>query len=150
MTSTEMLTLYRERYNISSNSNDDKLDDELYLLLNIGVNRFIKQRFTGNNFRGVPFEQDQKRKDDLRTLIKTSSDITANVGGIPEIPNGKKYNIPADFLFLIKGYYKITNDWFSSKPITHDESYKFIQTIYNKLLLEKVKYYMMMIQHLHY
>lgn len=139
MTSAEMLTLYRERYNLSSNTNDDKLDDELYLLLNIAVNRFIKQRFTGNNVRSIPFEGDQKRMDDLRTLIKKSGEIAVDVASIDEIPNGKQYLIPSDFLFLIKGYYKIGNNWCSFEAISNDDSYTFIQSVHNTPFIREAK-----------
>lgn len=39
--------------------------------LNRGLEKFYKTRYTGSNPKGLGFEQDQKRIDDLRTLICT-------------------------------------------------------------------------------
>ena len=33
MNAAEMVTLFRERYNLSTNTNDEKLDEEIYLYL---------------------------------------------------------------------------------------------------------------------
>lgn len=39
--------------------------------LNRGLERFYKTRYSGINYKGLGFEQDQKRIDDLRTLVRT-------------------------------------------------------------------------------
>jgi hypothetical protein len=139
MTSNEMIQFFVERYNLSSNSNDDKEDDEIYLLLNAAVNRVIKNRFTGNNDRFVPFDGDQKRSDDLRTLIKKSGELTPSVASISEIPNGKKYTIPTDFMFFIKAFCKIGNNWVSCEYVSLKDSYVWIQSQYNLPIIRQGK-----------
>ena len=94
MTAAEMLVYFRERYNLSSNVNFGKQDDELYLYLNAAVSRFIKTRVTGNNARQTGFQGDQKRIDDLRTLVtKASVTLTAEA----EISNGSNFPMPVDY-----------------------------------------------------
>ena len=60
----------------------DQLDDNLtkpttsdieYWLM-AGLDKFIKTRYSGINFKQTGFEQDQKRIDDLRTLVPLQSD----------------------------------------------------------------------------
>lgn len=141
MTEQEMIVFFHERYNLSSNSNDDKEDDEVYLLLNAGVSRFVKTRYTGNNSRSIPFEADNKRSDDLRTLITTSGEIVVSVSSIDEIPNGKKYQIPSDYMFLIRGYCKIGNSWYSCDKIPLTDVNKWIETPVHKPIIRDGKLY---------
>ena len=44
--------------------------EELDFWINDSIQRFVKTRYTGNNFHGKAFEQSQKRTDDLYTLVK--------------------------------------------------------------------------------
>jgi hypothetical protein len=146
MTSAEMLIYFRERYNLSKFANQGKLNSELYLYLNAAVNRFIKTRFTGNNIRQIKFEGDQKRTDDLRTLIKTSTDIT-KVGNLTHIVNGSTYAIPNDYLFGLN-YYVLGEDvagienndiWYSCDIITTEQAEKFIERDKNKPIIDTPK-----------
>lgn len=139
MTGQEMIQLFVERYNLSSNSNDDKDDDEIYLLINSAVNRFIKTRFTGNNERFIPFDGDQKRSDDLRTLIKKSGELSASISSIPEIPNGKKYAIPSDFMFFIRADCKISNSWYSCEYLPLKDVFKWVQSPVNRPIIRQAK-----------
>ncbi len=138
MTEQEMIELFGERYNLSSNSNDDKLDDEVYLYLNAAQDRFINQRFTGNP-SGLPFQLTQKRIDDLRTLITESGDLSAATNPSPTIPNGKRYTTPANLRFFIKAYPSINGNPVSAEMITLEESYKWIQTPNNNPIVREAK-----------
>lgn len=138
MTEQEMITLFHERYNLSSNANDYKQDDEIYLLLNAATNRIVKQRFTGNNSRQVAFEGDQKRMDDLRTLIKKTGELTS-AGVSDEVPNGKQYAVPSDYMFLIKGYCKINTNWISCETLENKEAYLWIQSSSNRPIIREAK-----------
>lgn len=55
---------------IDSNLEKPKSIDIEYWL-NKGLEKFYKTRFSGTNYKSLGFEQDQKRIDDLRTLIRT-------------------------------------------------------------------------------
>lgn len=55
---------------IDSNLEKPKSVDIEYWL-NQGLERFYKTRYSGLNYKNLGFEQDQKRIDDLRTLIRT-------------------------------------------------------------------------------
>ena len=48
--------------------------------LNIGLDKFVKTRYSGNNVKGHGFESSQKRIDDLRTLVSTASFKIASDG----------------------------------------------------------------------
>lgn len=55
---------------IDSNLEKPKSVDIEYWL-NRGLEKFYKTRYSGINYKNLGFEQDQKRIDDLRTLIRT-------------------------------------------------------------------------------
>lgn len=66
--------------------------------LNRGLEKFYKTRYSGINFKQKGFEQDQKRIDDLRTLVvyKLFQDSEINV-------NNNEYSItlPNDYIVLL-------------------------------------------------
>lgn len=64
--------------------------------LNRGLEKFWKTRYSGMNVKSTGFEQDQKRIDDLRTLVKTVSIIPTKV-------TNKQYSIdiPNDYVILL-------------------------------------------------
>ena len=43
--------------------------DDIEYWLNVGLDKFVKTRYSGVNTKGEGFEQSQKRIDDLRTLV---------------------------------------------------------------------------------
>lgn len=67
--------------------------------LNKGLEKFWKTRYSGLNTKKTSFEQDQKRIDDLRTLVRTKKyqleEITER--------NSSHYSIelPEDYLILL-------------------------------------------------
>jgi hypothetical protein len=137
MTSSEMVVFFNERYQLSSNFKDDK-DDEVYLYLNAAVGRFIKTRFTGNNSRQANFESDQKRVDDLRTLYSKSSALS-NISTISEISNGKQFDLPNDYLFLIDGYAEINSNYVPCEKIVNTQKFSFIESSFNIPIIRKPK-----------
>ena len=92
----------QEAFEIELNVLDDGLnkpksmDTEWWL--NRGLEKFWKTRYAGINAKGTSFEQDQKRIDDLRTLVKTHTydniDITVE---------GSEYlvTLPNDYVILL-------------------------------------------------
>lgn len=58
--------------------------------VNNGILKFVKTRFTGNNYKGLGFEQTQKRIDDLRTLI-----VTVDLKGSASV------ELPSNYLYMV-------------------------------------------------
>lgn len=78
---------------------DKKLtSDEIFSLLNDALDKFWKTRYSGINFKAKAFEQDQKRIDDLRTLIKTK---VYTEGEITNTENVFSVNLPEDYVILL-------------------------------------------------
>ena len=66
--------------------------------LNRGVEKFYKTRYSGINFKLKGFEQDQKRIDDLRTLIT----MTTYTDTIEKVSNTEfKCQLPDDYVLLL-------------------------------------------------
>lgn len=65
--------------------------------LNKAQDRFVKQRAFGNNRTGKSFEEDEKRIDDLRTIVIRSSALSATTLGTDYI-----VNLPEDYLYLFR------------------------------------------------
>lgn len=71
MTHVELQAAFELEINqIDANLEKPKSIDIEYWL-NRGLEKFYKTRYTGVNNKGLGFEQDQKRIDDLRTLVCT-------------------------------------------------------------------------------
>ena len=89
-----------EAFEIELNVLDDGLnkpksmDTEWWL--NRGLEKFWKTRYSGLNYKGISFEQDQKRIDDLRTLVKVSELPITKV-------NDHQYTVelPNDYVILL-------------------------------------------------
>lgn len=129
MTYVELQAAFELEINqIDANLEKPKSVDIEYWL-NRGLEKFYKTRYTGTNYKGLGFEQDQKRIDDLRTLIctkhfdldeeswnliqenshKIKLDLTSAIN-LEEIPmdkvhatsNGTFYiRLPKDYMFLL-------------------------------------------------
>ena len=60
-------------FELEINKLDDGLNkpksDDIEYWLNVGLDKFVKTRYSGVNTKGESFEQSQKRIDDLRTLV---------------------------------------------------------------------------------
>jgi hypothetical protein len=100
---------------IASFQADVLLPQEIDFELNIAMMRFIKQRYNASsNRQGKGFEQSQKRVDDLRNLVVTTSSSTVATGGfLFDALGGYIYTtsttniymeraaLPLDYLFLV-------------------------------------------------
>ena len=72
------------------------LSAEVDLFLNAAIDRFITKRMFGNNVRKTGFEEDQKRRDDLRNLIKDYAE-TPNVATSDNKDGGQFIGLPDDY-----------------------------------------------------
>lgn len=67
----------QESFELEINKLDDNLTkpttSEIEYWLMAGLDKFIKTRYSGVNYKRIGFEQDQKRTDDLRTLISNQT-----------------------------------------------------------------------------
>jgi hypothetical protein len=100
---------------IASFQADILLPQEIDFELNIAMMRFVKQRYNaGSNRQGKGFEQSQKRVDDLRNLVVTTSSNTISTGGFLFDALGgfiystsssniymERATLPLDYLFLV-------------------------------------------------
>ena len=109
------------------------LDVEMDKLLNIAQDKFITKRAFGNNPRRTTFEEDQKRRDDLRNLIKNDIISPNDFSSDNNKPNGLFFSLPEDYRHsineeaLLEGAGRI-----SVKPITHDRYNKIMDDPFNK------------------
>lgn len=91
----------QEAFEIEINKLDDGLtkpkstDTEWWL--NRGLEKFYKTRYSGLNSKQKGFEQNQKRIDDLRTLVKVEKFTEINTMSNSEY----SVNIPEDYLILL-------------------------------------------------
>jgi hypothetical protein len=73
------------------NTQDKPVSDEIEFWLNRGLDKFVKTRYSGVNYKRESFEQSQKRIDDLRTLVTTHMyDVSDN-----------SVQLPTDYLFAL-------------------------------------------------
>lgn len=79
---------------------DSKLSSDFILsFINEAIDKFWKTRYSGVNYKGTGFEQDQKRIDDLRTLVTT---VTYQGEDITTL-NSELYqaNLPEDYAIFL-------------------------------------------------
>ena len=121
------------------------LEHEIDMLLNIAVEKFISKRAFGNNVRRTGFEEDQKRRDDLRTLITEVSidmdELDKALGGltdedaalysITQKPNSLKLPLPTDYRHAINEECLFGDMRVGVTPITHDRYNKIIDDPFN-------------------
>ena len=72
--------------------------DQLFSILNEAKDKFYITRYTGINYKQKGFEQDQKRIDDLRTLVKTKK---YSDGEITAENNHYSVEFPEDYVILL-------------------------------------------------
>jgi len=108
------------------------LADEMDMLLNIAQEKFISKRAFGNNPRRTTFEEDQKRRDDLRTIVGNTV-ITNFSRSEHSKPNGIFMSLPANYRHSVNEEVVLENgERVSVKPITHDRYNKIIDDPFNK------------------
>jgi hypothetical protein len=106
------------------------LPTEIDLFLNSAVEKFISKRAFGNNFRRTSFEEDQKRRDDLRNLIQSSANSTISPG---IKPNSYSIRLPGDYRHAISEECILegSNKRVSIKPLSYDRYNKIINDPFN-------------------
>lgn len=80
-----------------SNIEDKPLSKEIEYWLNIGLERFVKTRYSGINLKREGFDQSQKRMDDLRTLTIDLKEYVNQESDNFYITE----DLPNDYLFLL-------------------------------------------------
>lgn len=108
------------------------LPNEMDRLLNIAQEKFIAKRAFGNNPRRTTFEEDQKRRDDLRNIVGNTI-ITNFSTSEHSKPNGVFMALPANYRHSVNEEAVFVNgERVSVKPITHDRYNKIIDDPFNK------------------
>jgi len=143
-----LLSLEQKLDKTDSQGYADILDDEKRYWLDQAADRFVKQRYTGNNFQKKAFEQNQKRVDDLRVAINTSV-----IPGVVNTDYRNAYSIPlpVDYRYLLKIEVEIqyidcndveTTMWKTPKQIEHDDIYAIADDPFNKPTVDNPKFIM--------
>lgn len=70
--------------------------DTLFTFLNEALDKFVKTRYSGVNYKREGFEQSQKRIDDLRTLV-VDKDLTSTNNS----KSTYRFALPADYMLLL-------------------------------------------------
>jgi hypothetical protein len=141
-----LLSLEQKLDKTDSQAYADILDDEKRYWLDQAADRFVKQRYTGNNFPRKAFEQNQKRTDDLRAAIRTEV-----IAGAIEADYRDAYSIPlpAIYRYLLKVEIEIryidcngieVTEWSSPKQIQHDDIYAIQEDPFNKPTVDNPKF----------
>ena len=74
--------------------------------LNYAAEKFIKQRYGGNNVKGTSFEETQKRTDDLASLVKYN--LINPSGSTPVFATATNFPLPIDYWFAIREVANVT------------------------------------------
>lgn len=88
--------------------------DDIEYWLNVGLDKFVKTRYSGVNTKGESFEQSQKRIDDLRTLVAYK---------LFQYPPDNVYN----FIYVFRYATPVTQEQLDSS--TYLDIYKYAGTI---------------------
>jgi hypothetical protein len=124
--------------NVSSSSYPQFPPEQRDRFLNLGAERFIKQRYGGNNFNKTSFEETQKRTDDLSNLVFYVSIPPLQNGFYQNIANVQTtyYALPDDYWFAlterINGVDNCGNFNSGVKSIRHDELNVYLRDPFNR------------------
>ena len=114
--------------------------EEKDVFLNDAQEKFIEQRAYGTNPKGTGLEEDQKRRDDLREIIKNYTTTTFTTSSNNKT-NGSFVALPSDYRHAIQEEVNISytdcNDAAQTKrvpvtPVTHDRYNKIINDPFNQ------------------
>lgn len=76
---------------------DKVSSDTLFAFLNEALDKFVKTRYSGINYKREGFEQSQKRIDDLRTLVVNENNLQI----IKKSNDMYEVCMPYDYMFLL-------------------------------------------------
>lgn len=103
MTVTEMHNIFRLLLDrVEANFYKNILPEEIDIFLNDAQERFIKQRYGGNNPKGTSFEETEKRIDDLRTIVVPNIPLVLSTNQTGAKVNGIFFDLPADYMFALQ------------------------------------------------
>lgn len=130
MTVSELHTAFRLEVDYSNSlANPSFEPEEIDYWLNKAYLASVNQRMFGNNARGESFDQSQKREDDLRLLMLTT---TVTPSSASNIPNGLQLRISTsltNYLYFISSKTVFNNSKQSLNfNISHNEKDKFIES----------------------
>jgi hypothetical protein len=74
--------------------------------LNYATEKFIKQRYGGNNVKNTSFEETQKRTDDLASLVEYDQILPS--GSTPVFSNATNFFLPEGYWFAIREVANVT------------------------------------------
>ena len=141
-----LLSLEQKLDKTDSQAYADILDDEKRYWLDQAADRFVKQRYTGNNYQRKAFEQNQKRVDDLRTTVRTeviaavANTVYRNAESIP-LPNIYRYLLKVEVEVRYNDCNGVeVDEWKTPKQIEHDDIYAIQDDPFNKPTIENPKF----------
>ena len=95
MTYIELQVAFEHEINKFYNGTEKPTSEETFYFLNAAKEKFITTRYTGF-INSLGFEADQKRLDDLRTLVAVTELTEDNIEG-----NDYYYKLPTNYKFLL-------------------------------------------------
>ena len=116
------------------------LPEEIDIILNNTIERFVSQRMYANNPRKEGFEEDQKRFDDLITLVNQQNYSAFSTSPLLK-PGGQTVAYPSDYWHTIEEdatiNYTDCNNQTQSKivsviPVAHDKYNKVVSDPFHK------------------
>lgn len=111
---------------IDSLDTDNLIPAEIDWIINEAITLFTKQRYDKNNFKKIGFEGNQKRIDDLKTLVIKSP--TSQQPAVTVTPTGlntfelKLSDLNYDYLFLVRITAKISKTNCGSKVVSLEQT----------------------------
>lgn len=126
-------------------------ESERNLHLNVGLHRYIKQRYTGNNPRKVSVEGDLKRTADLSGLV-TIKDGLVSVTNTTHVANADIFTLPGyetptpnPNKFMLYMYSQSafhlgggdTFKWIGNRLVAHNDLHKYIANHANDPVIEE-------------
>lgn len=102
MTPFEFQVAFERELNVFYKALEKPTSDTTFYWLNQAVVKFVKTRYSGTNAKTTSFEQDQKRIDDLRTLV-TRKTFTTKDKSVTSLYSKNEYSIelPGNYVFLV-------------------------------------------------
>lgn len=114
MTYRELQALFELKATSMYGAIDNKpLSREIEVWLNSGLEKLIKTRYSGINYKGLAYEQDQKRIEDLRNLKVTIKLVASGSESSLTNPSYIRYDFE-----LPENYFITTGESVTTLPIT--------------------------------